>query len=37
MVGDVNMQSLLTYLQPDAVPNMPKHCQVLGLSHSCEA
>jgi AraC-like DNA-binding protein len=30
MVGDVDMQSL--YLEPDAVPNMPTQCQVLGIS-----
>jgi len=30
MVGDVSMQSL--YLEPDAVPSMPTHCQVVGIS-----
>jgi AraC-like DNA-binding protein len=30
MIGDVTMQSL--YLEPDAVPNMPTHCQVLSIS-----
>lgn len=30
MVGAVNMQSL--YLEPDAVPRMPAHCQVVGIS-----
>jgi AraC-like DNA-binding protein len=30
MVGEVNMQSL--YLEPDAVPGMPDHCQVVGIS-----
>jgi AraC-like DNA-binding protein len=30
MVGDVTMQSL--YLEPGAVPGMPAHCQVLGIS-----
>lgn len=29
-VGAVRMQSL--YLQPGAVPNMPAHCQVVGIS-----
>jgi AraC-like DNA-binding protein len=30
MVGEVDMQSL--YLEPDAVPRMPKRCQVVGIS-----
>ena len=30
MVGAVSMQSL--YLEPDAVPSMPTHCQVVGIS-----
>lgn len=30
MVGDVGMQSL--YLEPGAVPSMPAHCQVVGIS-----
>ena len=30
MVGAVSMQSL--YLEPDAVPDMPSHCQVVGIS-----
>jgi AraC-like DNA-binding protein len=30
MVGAVRMQSL--YLEPDAVPNMPAHCQVVGIT-----
>ncbi|HTU45052.1 MAG TPA: helix-turn-helix transcriptional regulator [Bryobacteraceae bacterium] len=30
MVGAVSMQSL--YLEPDAVPGMPGHCQVVGIS-----
>lgn len=30
MVGEVRMQSL--YLEPDAVPGMPAHCQVVGIS-----
>jgi AraC-like DNA-binding protein len=30
MVGAVRMQSL--YLEPDAAPRMPGHCQVLGIS-----
>ena len=30
MVGAVSMQSF--YLEPDAVPNMPTHCQVVGIS-----
>jgi AraC-like DNA-binding protein len=30
IVGAVRMQSL--YLEPDAVPNMPTHCQVVGIS-----
>jgi AraC-like DNA-binding protein len=30
MVGTVNMQSL--YLEPDAIPSMPMHCQVVGIS-----
>lgn len=29
-VGEVNMQSL--YLEPDAIPQMPKNCQVVGIS-----
>jgi len=29
-VGEVDMQSL--YLEPDAVPTMPKRCQVVGIS-----
>lgn len=30
VVGDVSMQSL--YLEPDAVPRMPGHCQVVAIS-----
>ena len=30
MVGAVRMQSL--YLEPDAIPSMPKRCQVVGIS-----
>jgi AraC-like DNA-binding protein len=30
MVGAVRMQSL--YVEPDAVPHMPAHCQVVGIS-----
>ena len=30
MVGAVSLQSL--YLEPDAVPDMPSHCQVVGIS-----
>ena len=30
MVGAVSMQSL--YVEPDAVPSMPTHCQVVGIS-----
>ena len=30
MVGAVSMQSL--YVEPDAVPSMPTHCQVIGIS-----
>lgn len=30
MVGDVRMQSL--YLEPGAVPGMPAHCRVVGIS-----
>src|SRR5262249_14432140 len=30
MVGAVSMQSL--YIEPDAVPGMPAHCQVVGIS-----
>ncbi len=30
MIGAVRMQSL--YLEPDAVPHMPTHCQVVGIS-----
>jgi AraC-like DNA-binding protein len=30
MVGAVNMQSL--YVEPDAVPGMPAHCQVVSIS-----
>lgn len=30
MVGEVRMQSL--YPEPDAVPNMPAHCQAVGIS-----
>jgi len=30
MVGAVGMQSL--YVEPDAVPSMPTHCQVVGIS-----
>jgi AraC-like DNA-binding protein len=30
MVGAVSMQSL--YLEPNAVPSMPAHCQVVGIS-----
>jgi AraC-like DNA-binding protein len=30
MVGHVNVQSL--YVEPDAVPGLPAHCQVVGIS-----
>jgi AraC-like DNA-binding protein len=30
MIGAVQMQSL--YLEPDAIPSMPKRCQVVGIS-----
>ena len=33
MVGAVSVQSL--YIEPDAIPGLPSHCQVVGSRRSC--